>query len=457
MPGDDLFAVAREESKRAGAPLPARMRPRTLDEVVGQRHLLADGAAFRSMVVTGNVSSMILWGPPGTGKTTLAGLVARAVEASFDRLSATSAGVKDVREVLARAEQRLGEGRGRTILFIDEIHRFNKAQQDALLPGVEDGTVTLIGATTENPFFEVNSPLISRSSIFRTEPLSEDEIGTLVRNALDDAMRGLPGVAMDDEAVSALAGRVGGDARLALNALETAATISAGRGTGTITVAIVEEALQRRIIRYDRGGDRHYDVISAFIKSLRGSDPDAALYWLQTMIEAGEDPKFIARRMIILASEDIGLADARALGIAVDAFRALEVVGLPEANHALSHAAIALALAPKSNSVTAAMGAAIDLVRNGPASEVPPHLRSGATAGDRELGHGVGYRYPHDSDGGTVAQQYLPDGLQSAFLYRPKRVGDESRMADRLAEIDSILGKAGRTSTSASTDPAPST
>jgi putative ATPase len=457
MPGDDLFAAAREESKRASAPLPARMRPRTLDEVVGQRHLLSDGAAFRSMVVTGNVSSMILWGPPGTGKTTLAGLVARAVEASFERLSATSSGVKDVREVLSRAEQRLGEGRGRTILFIDEIHRFNKAQQDALLPGVEDGTVTLIGATTENPFFEVNSPLISRSSIFRTEPLTEDEIEALIRNALDDPMRGLPGVAMDDEAVSALAERVGGDARLALNALETAATISAGRGTGTITVTVVEEALQRRVIRYDRGGDRHYDVISAFIKSLRGSDPDAALYWLQTMIEAGEDPKFIARRMIILASEDIGLADSRALGIAVDAFTALEVVGLPEANHALSHAAIALALAPKSNSVTVAMGAAIDLVRNGPRTEVPPHLRSGATAGDRELGHGVGYRYPHDAEGGTVAQQYLPDGLQSAVLYRPKRIGDESEMADRLSELDAITGKVGRTARSASTDPPPPT
>ncbi len=448
MAGDDLFAVAREESKRTSAPLPARMRPRTLDEVVGQRHLLADGAAFRSMVLTGNVSSMILWGPPGTGKTTLAGLVARAVEASFDRLSATSAGVKDVREVLARAEQRLGEGRGRTILFIDEIHRFNKAQQDALLPGVEDGTVTLIGATTENPFFEVNSPLISRSSIFRTEPLSEDDIATLVHNALEDAMRGLPGVAMDEDAVSALASRVGGDARLALNALDTAATISAGRGAGTITVEIVEEALQRRIIRYDRGGDRHYDVISAFIKSLRGSDPDAALYWLQTMIEAGEDPKFIARRMIILASEDIGLADNAALAIAVDAFRALEVVGLPEANHALSHAAIVLALAPKSNSVTVAMGTAIDLVRNGQATEVPPHLRSGATAGDRELGHGVGYRYPHDTESGTVAQQYMPDGLQSVIVYRPKRIGDEAGIADRLMELDAITGKTGRADTS---------
>jgi putative ATPase len=441
MASDDLFAAQRDEIRRATAPLPARMRPRTLDEVVGQRHLLAPGAAFRSMVETGKVSSMILWGPPGTGKTTLANVLAREVHGSFERLSATAAGVKDVRDVLARAEQRLGEGRGRTVLFLDEIHRFNKAQQDALLPGVEDGTIILVGATTENPFFEVNSPLISRATVFRTEALSEDDIRDLCRRVMDDAMRGLPGMTIDDEAVAALAGRVGGDARLALNALETAATIAEGRGTATIGVDDVDEALQRRIIRYDRAGDRHYDVISAFIKSLRGSDPDAALYWLQTMIGAGEDPKFVARRMIIFASEDVGIADSSALGIAVDAFRALEVVGLPEANHALSHAAVALALAPKSNSVTRAMGAAIAAVEEGPHTEVPPHLRSGSTAGDRDLGHGVGYRYPHDDPRGVVAQQYMPDGLDGTILFRPKRVGGEVELADRLARIDTILGK----------------
>ena len=441
MAADDLFGVQREESKRVGAPLPARMRPRTLDEVVGQRHLLADGAAFRSMVETGRVSSMILWGPPGTGKTTLANLVAKEVDGTFERLSATSAGVKDVREVLARADQRLGEGRGTTILFIDEIHRFNKAQQDALLPGVEDGTVVLVGATTENPFFEVNSPLISRSTVFRLESLTEEEVADLVGRAVADPMRGLDGVSVEGDAIVALAERVGGDARLALNSLETAATITQGRGESTVTVDVVEEALQRRIIRYDRAGDRHYDVISAFIKSLRGSDVDASLYWLQTMIEAGEDPKFIARRMIIFASEDIGIADSHALTTAVDAFRALEVVGLPEANYAMSHAAIALALAPKSNSVTTAMAAAKGLVVDGPRGEVPPHLRSGATEGDRKLGHGVGYAYPHSDPRGVVSQAYLPEGLEDQILFVPKPVGDEADLAERLAKIDTILGK----------------
>ena len=445
MADDDLFAIGREDSKRVHAPLPARMRPRTLDEVVGQKHLLTDGAAFRSMVETGRVSSMILWGPPGTGKTTLANLIASISKATFERLSATSAGVKDVREVLARAEQRLGEGRGRTILFIDEIHRFNKAQQDALLPGVEDGTVILIGATTENPFFEVNSPLISRASIFRTEPLTPEDVTELIAAALNDPMRGIAGVVIDDEAAEALAERVGGDARLALNTLETAATISEGRGETTITTDVVEEALQRRIIRYDRGGDRHYDVISAFIKSLRGSDPDAALYWLQTMIAAGEDPKFIARRMIIFASEDVGVADNGALAVAIDAFRALEVVGLPEANYALSHAAVSLALSPKSDSIKRAMGRAMDVVESGPHGEVPSHLRSGSTAGDRTFGHGVGYLYPHDDPRGVVAQHYLPEGLEAVSLYRPKPVGDEAVLAERLARIDAILGKPSRT------------
>ena len=444
MSDDDLFAVAREESKRVGAPLPARMRPRTLDEVVGQKHLLAEGAAFRSMVESGRLSSMILWGPPGTGKTTLANLVAHEVDGTFERLSATSAGVKDVREVLARAEQRLGEGRGTTILFIDEIHRFNKAQQDALLPGVEDGTVVLVGATTENPFFEVNSPLISRSTIFRTEALAEADVVELVERTLADPMRGIEAATIDRDAIEALAERVGGDARLALNSLDTAATIAQGRGSSAITLDVVEEALQRRIIRYDRAGDRHYDVISAFIKSLRGSDVDASLYWLQTMIEAGEDPRFIARRMIIFASEDVGIADSSVLGTAVDAFRALEVVGLPEANYALSHAAVALALAPKSNSVTLAMQAAKDAVLNESRGEVPPHLRSGATEGDVRLGHGVGYVYPHSDPRGVVPQAYLPDGLEGLTLLHPKSVGDEADLAERLAKIDAILGKPGR-------------
>jgi putative ATPase len=440
MTADNLFEARREEVTRVHAPLPARMRPRSLDEVVGQTHLLGEGAAFRSMVETGNLSSLILWGPPGSGKTTLARLISNATQAHFEQLSATSAGIKDVREVLARAGQRLGEGRGRTVLFLDEIHRFNKAQQDGLLPGVEDGTVVLIGATTENPFFEVNSPLISRATVFRTEALTPDEVAELIDRAASDPMRGL-GVKIDSGARDALADRVGGDARLALNALEMAASIAEGRGLESLDEASVAEALQRRIIRYDRAGDRHYDVISAFIKSLRGSDPDAVIYWLQTMLEAGEDPKFIARRMIVFASEDVGLADVHALSIANEAFRTVEVVGLPEANYALTHAALYLALAPKSNTVKGAMHAGIEIVTEGAPGEVPPHLRSGATQGEKDMGIGVGYVYPHDAPAAVVAQQYLPDPHTEAVLYAPKQVGAERDLAERLAKIDKILGK----------------
>jgi len=416
------------------------MRPATLDEVVGQQHLLAEGAAFRTMVEAGKPVSMILWGPPGSGKTTLARLVASNSAARFEQLSATSAGVKDVREVLAMATSRVEEDQGKTVLFLDEIHRFTKAQQDALLPGVEEGIIILVGATTENPFFEVNSPLISRSTMFRTEALAPDEVGEMVMRAAEDPMRGLGGVAIDDDAMEALAERVGGDARLAMNALEVAATLAEGRGRDSITLDDVTEALQRRVIRYDKGGDRHYDVISAFIKSMRGSDVDATLYWLHTMIEAGEDPKFIARRMVILASEDVGLADSRALGVAVDAFRAVEVIGLPEAAYALTHAALYLATAPKSNSIARAIGDAREAVERTPGADVPAHLRSAATAGERDLGIGVGYRYPHDDPVGIVDQQYLPDGIERS-LYHPGDAGDEAVLADRLRVIDEILGK----------------
>ncbi|MCP3974877.1 MAG: replication-associated recombination protein A [bacterium] len=441
---DDLFAGERAARRTSAAPLAARMRPTSLDEVVGQRHLLGADAAFRSVAESGALVSMILWGPPGTGKTTLARLVASSGQARFEQLSAVSAGVKDVRSVLAGASQRLEDGRGRTVLFLDEIHRFTKAQQDALLPGVEDGIVILLGATTENPFFEVNSPLISRSTIFRTEPLSEDEVAELVLRAHRDKMRGLGGEPpMTDEALEALSERVGGDARLALTALEVSAAIAAGRD-GAIDVDVIAEALQRRVIRYDKGGDRHYDVISAFIKSMRGSDVDASLYWLHTMIGAGEDPKFIARRMIIFASEDIGLADPTAMGVAVDAFRALEVVGLPEAGFALTQAAIHLAAAPKSNSVKEAIIRSGEAVEAATSAPVPAHLRSAATAGERGLGIGVGYRYPHDAPDGVIAQQYLPDGVRANRLYRPKHRGAEGELAKRVSAADTILGKSPR-------------
>lgn len=438
---DDLFAADREARRRSAEPLPARLRPRTLDEVVGQPQLIAPGAAFGEMVRAGRPLSMILWGPPGTGKTTLAQLVASASDAAFASLSATSAGVKDVREVLAAATQRLEQDERRTVLFLDEIHRFTKAQQDALLPGVESGIVILVGATTENPFFEVNSPLISRSSLFRLEPLTPDDIATLIDRAFVDE-RGLSAPAgIAPEARQVLAERVGGDARLALNALEVAALIASGRGESEVGIAAVEEALQRRVVRYDKGGDQHYDVISAFIKSVRGSDPDAAAYWLQMMIEAGEDPEFIARRLVILASEDVGLADSRGLLVAVAAAQALQFVGLPEAAYSLHHAALYLASAPKSNSIGRTIRAASAAIADTPGAVVPVHLRSTGYKGAEVLGHGVGYEYPHDHPDGIVAQQYLPDEAQGRVLYRPGHTGAEAATAERMGEVDRRMGR----------------
>ncbi len=436
---DDLFSEQRAERRQAAAPLAARMRPERLTEVVGQRHLLAEGSAFRAMVGSGRLVSVLLWGPPGTGKTTIARAMAAETDARFDQLSAVTAGVKEVRETLAAARRRLEDDSRRTVLFLDEIHRFSRNQQDALLPGVEDGTVVLVGATTENPFFEVNAPLLSRLTLFRLEPLSTEDVAILLERAATDP-EGLArdGLGLEDDARDGLADRSGGDARLALNALETAAIVAAGRGADRIEVTDVEEALQRRVIRYDKAGDAHYDVISAFIKSLRGTDPDAALYWLHTMLEAGEDPEFIARRMVIFASEDVGMADPTALPLAVAAADALAYVGLPEASYALSHAAVALATAPKSNSVTRAMGEARRLVGEQSRVSVPMHLRDAHYRGAAALGHGEGYRYPHDHAGHVVAQPYFPDEIGEATLYHPTDQGAEAEVAKRLSDVDRV-------------------
>jgi len=434
----DLFSARAGEIGQESAPLAARMRPRTLDQFVGQSHVLGPGSALRALIEADELRSVILWGPAGTGKTSLAHIVAGATRSRFEELSATNAGVKDVRGLLEAARARLGANDRRTILFIDEIHRFNKAQQDALLPGVEDRTVVLIGATTENPFFALNTPLMSRSLLFRLEPLEPDELRTIVRRALTDRERGLGrgGLALDADALDHLVERVDGDARHALNALEAAALVvssSAGGQGGDAPARIalqdVEEALQRPRVSYDRAGDEHYDVASAFIKSIRGSDPDAAVHYLARMLEAGEDPRFIARRLVISASEDVGLADPRALPLAVAAFQALEFVGLPEARLHLAEATVYLALAPKSNSALKALEAAGQELRAQRPGRVPSHLQSATFSGERALGIGVGYVYPHDHPGHWAPQRYLPEGLEGGY-YRPSDQGHEPGLAD---------------------------
>jgi putative ATPase len=445
--GDDLFAAAAEERLARQAPLAARLRPQRLDDIVGQDELVGQGQPLRILVEADRLSSAIFWGPPGTGKTTLAQVIARHTAKAFEQLSAVSASVKDVREVLARAEQRLGERGQGTILFLDEVHRFNKAQQDALLPSVESGLLVLIGATTENPHFEVNPPLMSRSTLFRLRPLDPRAVEKLLHKGLD-----AEGAEADEEALAHLAGRAGGDGRQALTSLEVAVALARARRDGaagvgdtdgerdhgdaprvTVTVADAEVALGTKLHRYGR--DEHYDVISAFIKSVRGSDPQAALHYLARMLEAGEDARFIARRLVILASEDIGEADPLGLVVATAAAHAVEYVGLPEAQLNLAQAVVHLATAPKSNRSAMGVWRAREDVRNGIGGEVPVHLRDAHYRSARSLGHGVGYEYPHDDPRGWLRQRYLPDDAADAVYYQPSHHGFEQEIATRMERL----------------------
>ena len=438
---ESLFDAAAEQAARAAAPLAVRMRPRTLDEVIGQRHLTGPGTPFRKLIDHDAAMSLLLWGPPGTGKTTLAHVVSEVTSRRFTELSAVTAGVKDVRAAIETARRELGLSGKQTVLFIDEVHRFNKAQQDALLPAVENRWVSFIGATTENPFFSVVSPLLSRSLLLTLEPLSDDDLAEVIARALADE-RGLAGaVTLGPGVTEHLIMLAGGDARRALSYLESAA-LGAPAGA-EISLAALERAVDRAAVRYDRDGDQHYDVISAFIKSIRGSDADAALHYLARMIEAGEDPRFIARRLIVHASEDVGMADPTALPLAVAAAHAVEFVGLPEARINLAQATIHLALAPKSNAVIKAITAAAADVRAGLAGPVPAHLRDASYRGAARLGHGKGYQYPHDVPEGVLPQQYAPDGLAGREYYQPTGHGAEARYAERAERIRAILAQAG--------------
>ncbi len=444
---DGLFGVPGEpgEPGRNGggsqiAPLAVRMRPTTLDEVVGQDHLLGPGSPLRRLVDGSGAASVILYGPPGTGKTTLASLISQATGRRFEALSALSAGVKEVRAVIDAARRAAAYG-DQTVLFIDEVHRFSKTQQDALLSAVENRVVLLVAATTENPSFSVVAPLLSRSLILQLQPLTADGIQTVVQRAVADP-RGLGGrTEVTSDAVDLLVRLAAGDARRALTALEVAAETvgTPGAGTGQVTMETVEQSLDRAAVRYDRDGDQHYDVISAFIKSVRGSDVDAALHYLARMLVAGEDPRFIARRLLILASEDIGMADPTALPTAVAAAQTVALIGMPEAQLTLAHACVHLATAPKSNAVTTALGAAMADIKAGKAGLVPPHLRDGHYAGAPALGNAVGYRYSHDHPDGVVPQQYPPDELVGADYYRPTGRGAERVIAARLERLRAIV------------------
>lgn len=424
----DLFEITRKNMLEREAPLASRMRPRTLDEVVGQEHIIGPDRLLSRAIRADRIGSLIFYGPPGTGKTTLAQVIANTTHARFVQINATTAGKKDMEEAVQKAKDALGMDERKTILFVDEIHRFNKAQQDFLLPFVEDGTLTLIGATTENPYFEVNRALVSRSRVFELRPLTQTDLGKLLRRAIGDE-RGLGkmDVRVDEDAISFLSDMANGDARAALNALELGALTTSPGGDGAIVITkdIAAECIQRRVLNYDKDGDNHYDTVSAFIKSMRGSDPDAAVYYLARMLYAGEDVKFIARRIMICAAEDVGNADPQALVVAVAASEAVERIGMPESQIILSQAASYVACAPKSNSACKAIFDAMDSVRTEPTGGVPLHLRDSHYSGAKDLGRGVTYRYPHDYENHYVEQQYLPDELKGRRFYLPSDNGYE--------------------------------
>jgi putative ATPase len=433
----DLFSANKEEQLARKAPLSARMRPRTLDELAGHEKLLGQGTLLRRAIEADQLSSIVLWGPPGTGKTTIARIIANATKAAFVAVSAVSSGVADLRAAIKEASDRLGMQGQRTVLFIDEIHRFNKAQQDAILPYVEDGTVILIGATTENPSFEVNSPLLSRSRVIVLQSLTDADIGRIVQTALVDKESGLGArnISIAPDALELLVNLANGDARFALNTLEFAA---AGMDGGTVDIDLIQEAAQRRASTYDKTGEDHYDTISALHKSLRGSDPDASLYWLARMLERGDDPLYVARRLVRFATEDVGLASPQALQLAMAAKQAIHFLGMPEGALALAELVVYLALAPKSNAVYRAYGEVrrdVEQTRNDP---VPIHLRNAPTGLMKELGYGKGYRYAHDFEEGVVAQQNLPENLAGRRYYQPTTRGFERELAERLQRIREI-------------------
>ncbi len=432
----DMFEHQFEEQKGREAPLATRMRPATFHEFVGQEHLIGKGHVLRKAIEAGKLPSIILWGPPGSGKTTLAYIIANNTNSHFSSVSAVSAGVADLRRIIEEAKERRKVYQQKTILFIDEIHRFNKAQQDAILPFVEDGTVTLIGATTENPSFEVTSPLLSRCQVLTLNPLTEEEIHIIILRALKDTLQGLGALnaGLTEDAMSHLILRSNNDARVALNALEMAAltTLPDADGKRNISLPTIEDAIQHRALPYDKAGEQHYDIISALHKSMRGSDPDASLYWLARMLEAGEDPLYIARRLVRFASEDVGMADPQALVIAMAAQQAVHFIGMPEGNLALAEATVYLATAPKSNSLYQAYSRVQEEIEQGSNESVPPHLRNPVTPLMKDIGYGKGYKYAHDYPGHFVQQQNLPDSLQGKQFYSPSDQGYEKQVTARL-------------------------